>query len=284
MFRHLPLTGYGVAGGRRDCPLCGSDEFSELSDWDRRLKRLRHVTCSGCGLVRQDPLPSEASLAAYYATAYRRDYQGALSGPSRRHRRKRLREGRRRLEKLTPLLAGRRSVLDCGCGSGEFVELCGGQDLVATGFEPGIGYASYARESRELNVVCGSWEDVSVSGRFEVLTAFHVFEHLLDPRSALERMTEWLAPDGLIFLETPNIGNGLIEKGFGALHFAHTLGFTRATLEYLGALCNLKIEAVFDEYDIGIVFSRHSPPPPPPRQHCGRGKGEDREMDQGHGS
>ncbi len=106
MFRHLPLTGYGVAGGRRDCPLCGSDEFSELSDWDRRLKRLRHVTCSGCGLVRQDPLPSEASLAAYYATAYRRDYQGALSGPSRRHRRKRLREGRRRLEKLTPLLAG----------------------------------------------------------------------------------------------------------------------------------------------------------------------------------
>ena len=262
MFRHLPVMGYGVAAGRTDCPLCGSDGFSELSRWDRRLKRLRHVRCLGCGLVRQNPLPSEASLAEYYATSYRRDYQGVSSGPSRRHREKSLRAARRRLERLAPLLSERRRVLDFGCGSGEFVELCGERGLTATGFEPGVGYASHARDTRKLDVVRGDWRDVSLSGEFEVVTAFHVFEHLVDPLGALERITEWLAPDGLVFIETPNIRNGLDAKGFGSLHFAHTLGFTKPTLEYLGALRGLGVEAAFDEYDIGIVLSRRSRPHP----------------------
>ena len=264
MFRHLPLVEYGVEAGRTDCPLCGSAAFSELSGWDRRLKRLRHVRCLGCGLVRQNPLPSEASLAGYYATSYRRDYQGVSSGPTRRHREKSLRAARVRLERLVPLLSGRRSVLDFGCGSGEFVELCGERGLAATGFEPGVGYASHARDARKLDVVRGDWRDVSLpgGGEFEAVTAFHVFEHLVDPLGALERITEWLAPDGLVFIETPNIRNGLEAKGFGSLHFAHTLGFTRPTLEYLGALRGLGVEAAFDEYDIGIVFSRRVPPRP----------------------
>ncbi len=242
------------------CPLCQSEEFSVLSNWDRRLKKLRHVKCSKCGLVRQDPLPSEKFIETYYKNLYRTDYQGRASIPSERHRKKRFMEGTRRLEKLKPLLETRQKLLDLGCGSGEFVELCASQNLVAKGFEPGKGYATYARESRGLNVICTTWQNAPVSHTFDVITAFHVFEHLVNPLEALSRITTWLDSDGLVFIETPNLKNCL-NKGFGALHFAHTLGFTRPTLEYLGALCGLKVVTVFDEYDIGIVFSFGTPRP-----------------------
>ena len=211
-------------------------------------------------MVRQVPLPPEKYLDTYYSNLYRKDYQGRSLAPSERHRKKRLNEGRFRLEKLMPLIGKRQSLLDIGCGSGEFVELCAGQNIVAMGLEPGKGYATFAQKSRGLNVVCTSWQNASVSHKFDVITAFHVFEHLVNPITALNQITAWLEKDGLIFIETPNMKNCL-KKGFGALHFAHTLSFTRSTLEYMGALCGLKVETVFDEYDIGIVFSFGTPRP-----------------------
>lgn len=255
--KFLPFTSYPVTGGSTPCPVCTEVEYTSVSQWDRRFKSLHHVKCDCCALVRHMPLPDDATLEKYYAQEYRSDYQN-VSTPTKHHRDKRLLEASRRVEKLSTKLSTGTRLLDFGCGSGEFIETCNAKGALTTGFEPGEGYSEYARETMGLNVVTGSYQQLDFDEKFDVITSFHVFEHLVDPLTAIEKMKTWLKPNGLIFIEVPNTNHSLL-KGFGCLHFAHTLGFSRYSLEYLGAKKGLKISVVFNEFDIGIVFENGEP-------------------------
>lgn len=258
--KFLPFSSYAITGEATDCPVCKSAQYTSVSRWDRRFKKLYQVKCDECALVRHLPLPDDVGLAKYYAEEYRSDYQNVSVTPTERHRNKRIKEANRRIKNLGDNLKSEMRLLDFGCGSGEFVETCGRQGVNSTGFEPGEAYSTYARQTMGLNVVTGAYQDLNFDEKFDVITSFHVFEHLVDPLRAIEKMKTWLKPDGKIFIEVPNT-NHILIKGFGGLHFAHTLGFARYSLEYLGAVAGLKVKDVFDEFDIGIVFEHGEPCP-----------------------
>lgn len=259
MFYTLPLTRYPIQGAEIACPLCGSAESTEVATLDRRLKRLPQVKCNACGLMRHKFMPSDAELGEYYRTQYRADYQQADGGPSERHIGKRHVEVDRRLPRIMAHLPKGARLVDFGCGSGEFVARSLAEGLDAQGFEPGSDYATYAKESQGLPVENCGWQDFQPDAPVDVVTTFHVFEHLLDPMAAVEAICGWLKEDGFFYIEVPNAKNGLELKGYGSLHMAHTLGFARYSLELLGALNGLRVIEVFDEYDIGIIFQKGTP-------------------------
>jgi len=255
----IPFTSYGLKGSRGDCPLCQSGKAEPLSRWDRRLKRLPHVKCTECGLIRQEFLPSAEALAAYYRQDYRRDYQNVAQGPTDRHIAKRKAEAEARLVRLRPHLPANGGVIDFGCGSGEFVEACASAGFCAQGFEPGEPYAIHARDRRGLRVENCGWQDFTApEGGVAAVTSFHVFEHLTDPMAAFRRAASWLAPGGVVYIEVPNMANAL-NKGFGCLHLAHVLGFGRHSVELMGAMAGMAVVEVFDDYDVGMIF-RHGTP------------------------
>jgi SAM-dependent methyltransferase len=130
---------------------------------------------------------------------------------------------------------------------------------LASGFEPGKLYSSYAKDKKGLDVQNCGWENYECADKLDVVTAFHVFEHLTDPFKAFKKVVSWLNVGGLIYIEVPNMANGLKLKGFGALHMAHTVGFGRYSLELLGAYFGMVPLAIFDEYDIGIIFKKGKP-------------------------
>ncbi|MDA9672088.1 class I SAM-dependent methyltransferase, partial [Paracoccaceae bacterium] len=105
---------------------------------------------------------------------------------------------------------------------------------------------------------CG-WENYECKEKMDVVTAFHVFEHLTDPLKAFQKAVSWLKANGLIYIEVPNVANALKLKGFGSLHMAHTIGFGRHSLELLGAYNGMVPVAIFDEFDIGIIFKKGTP-------------------------
>ena len=251
---NLPFTAYPIKGTQIACPLCSDTDYVLLSQWDRRLKKLPHVKCITCGLIRHKFMPSEDALERYYCENYRQDYQSAAA-PSYRHVAKRHAEGAPRLKRLSCHLMSGSSIVDFGCGSGEFIEDAIAAGFYASGFEPGIGYAHYASDVKGLQVENCRWQDYTVETPVDAVTSFHVFEHLIDPLSALRQVQSWLKPDGVIYIEVPDMSNALM-KGFGALHMAHTLGFSRYTVELLGAQLGLAVIDLDEDYDIGMIFRR----------------------------
>lgn len=120
------------------------------------------------------------------------------------------------------------SVLDFGCGDGEFVEQCRLYGFQSMGVD-----RSTARMERSRGRIVPSIEAVG-GQRFHAVTLFEVLEHLEEPRPALEALTPLLVAGGLLLLETPDASGVTDIKTFRDYQMIHPLdhinGFTPATL------------------------------------------------------
>jgi SAM-dependent methyltransferase len=254
----LPFSAYPYRGQEVPCPVCGSVNQTEVSGVDRRWKRLRTVGCGECGLLFTNPMPTEAELDDYYASLYRLDYQGAVVRPSARHIRKRSAQAARRVSVIKTLLSPNAATLDFGTGSGEFILAMLEVGYDAHGFEPGGTYSSFARQRLGDRIRAGRWQDMDYGPRFDLITSFHVFEHLSDPVSAFRAAVSWLKPGGLIYIEVPDAVSGFKQSGFMSLHFAHVVGFNAHNLMLAAAKAGL--EPVHHASATEIVFRRAERP------------------------
>jgi SAM-dependent methyltransferase len=85
------------------------------------------------------------------------------------------------------------------------------------------------------DVTVGDPADAVLSPRsLDLVTAFHVVEHLPEPAIARRNMLSWLAPDGLLVGEVPNVGGwggALFGRHWSGLDFPrYLLHFTPATM------------------------------------------------------
>lgn len=137
-------------------------------------------------------------------------------------------------------------LLDVGCATGKFLRQMGAVGWQLAGIELDPEAAAKARTVTP-DVFEGDPVDAPLApGRFDVVTAFHVVEHLPDPLRALRRMIEWLAPGGLMIVEVPNVG-GVGGRMFGrywsGLDFPrHLVHFTPATMGAMVARAGGRVE------------------------------------------
>jgi SAM-dependent methyltransferase len=196
---------------------------------------LQTVLCEGCGLGRVEPIPPREELAAFYREQYRREYKGVYE-PRPYHVLRAARVARERIGRLRAQLAGAGSVLDIGCGGGEFLYLLRALGLSAAGIEPNLRYGTYAKNELGLDVRIGLIEDQEFpEGSIGGATMFHVLEHMPDPVFTLSHIRPWLRPEGFLAVEVPNLEADL-EHPAHRFHRAHLYYFSAATLE----LCALR--------------------------------------------
>ena len=104
----------------------------------------------------------------------------------------------------------------------------------AAGLEPDQEYARHARQVLGVPVDTGFVQDVSYpSGAFDVVTMYHALEHVEDPLAILSRIRSWMAENGGLLIEVPNVEARCIAPGH-RFHFAHFYNFNRGTLEAFG--------------------------------------------------
>ena len=246
----LPLLPYPYRGSHGPCMLCGGTRALPLALHDRRLKRLTSVVCASCGLIRTDPMPSEAELGAYYRSLYRLDYQLVGTRPPRRHITRTTAEAGRRRALLN--LPSGSTVLDYGSGSGEFLAEGMRAGWTMLGVEPGQAYAAHARATHGATVLAALPDD---AGPFDAITSHHVFEHLRDPVQVLTSLVARLKPDGILYLSVPDLGPSS-KPAFERLHFAHVHGFVPATLDLLAAKCGLVPDPRYERHGTTAVYRR----------------------------
>ena len=104
--------------------------------------------------------------------------------------------------------------LDVGCGSGGSLGAARALGWRVAGIEVDPAAAEKARRFSDEIHVGDVLTARFVAGSFDVISAFHVLEHVPDPVAVARRMLEWLAPGGLVIIEVPNAG-GLGASLFG---------------------------------------------------------------------
>jgi SAM-dependent methyltransferase len=182
------------------CPLCGDVHY-------RELKRFRDGVvvgeCLGCGLV-YTPLrhPAPATVHGEVPLAALMERYGPILRGERRHYRARAyRDYLRRIARHAP----RGRLLDVGCAHGFFMEEARRRGYQVAGVEFHPDMAAFARQALGLEVTRGLWSDVDPPpGAFDVVTFNDTLEYVPDPVGALQKAVRVLAPDGIVFVKTPN--------------------------------------------------------------------------------
>lgn len=235
------------------CEVCGGTQFTTLATTDREGKVLGTVICEGCGLVFTNPRPTPEALKAYYKDDYRVEYKASLQ-PSPRHIYRAGQVAVERIGYLKPLLSPGCKVLDLGAGGGELLYLLRSQGYEAQGIEPNAGYGEFARTVLGLPVQLGGYQEAKVEpGSMDVVTAFHVVEHLEHPVEAMRVMKNWLKPGGQMLVEVPNVASTCQWPG-SRFHYAHLYNFSPKTLPMAGRMAGLEVVRTFTSEDAGNVM------------------------------
>ena len=144
-------------------------------------------------------------------------------------------------------------VLDIGCAYGGFLVAFAERGARVTGIEVDKRYLDLAQVNlREQGVDAelvegdATYPKRSFRGRFDLLVANDVVEHVISLEGFLTNVRDWLAPGGVAYLEIPNGAQPhyVIADGHYALFGITLLEFDRAREYFLA----LNPKGVFDTY------------------------------------
>ena len=219
----------------------GPSDLIEVSNKDRKGKPLRTVLNLQTGLIRNDPIPTDAELSTFYSTDYRVAYKGAAK-PRKRQAFRNFRRAAAHIDEFADVIAPAQSVLDVGAGSGEFLFLVRAIGKSGVGLEPNEGYSRFCREEYALDVQTSAIKSTLFKqASFDFIRLNHVLEHLNDPIKYLTMISNWLKPGGVLYVEVPNIETYCRTKSKGGLfHYGHIFNYSPSTLRAVAALAGLK--------------------------------------------
>jgi 2-polyprenyl-3-methyl-5-hydroxy-6-metoxy-1,4-benzoquinol methylase len=187
------------------CDLCGGDNPRVIQEAESPFKVVR---CNNCGLAFVAPLPDVDSLSTHY---HHEEYYRAWI---EKQKAQRLRLWQRRFRDMQRF---RRSgkLLDVGCGLGTFVKISKDNGFDATGTEVSDFAVQYAYEAYGLNIIPGALEALRFPDDcFDVVTIWHVLEHLPSPRATLTEIHRILKKGGMLAVAVPNINEHIFRFAY----------------------------------------------------------------------
>lgn len=251
------------------CAVCGgsgSAPFAEGYDYELRTCRnqWRFVRCTACGHVRLDPRPHHDALSVIYPPTYYAYNYDTQVHPLARRAKQWLDEAKFR-GILGHLGRGPGSYLDVGCGNGRFLDLMAAKGMSRDrlyGLE--LDPATVERlRARGYQAFCARVEECGdiAEGSLDLITMFHVIEHVDAPDAVVKRLVRWLAPGGVLAIETPNLDSWdarlFRDRFWGGYHIPrHWHLFTAATLGRVLGSAGLAVSGV--RYQTGHSFWLYS--------------------------
>lgn len=191
------------------CLLCHSDHyrhFKTCRDHTVSDEAFDIVECVNCGFRFTNPRPSPEELGKYYEsddyTPHQGTSQGLIDSLYRWIRLYTLRSKQRLIASLVADPPGR--LLDFGCGTGEFLNLCQSKGWKVRGLDPDPRAQQVAKQKHGLPVGDPEQIEEMPSNHFDIITLWHVLEHVPRLTATVEELKRTLSPTGTLVVALPN--------------------------------------------------------------------------------
>ena len=252
----------------RPCPSCGSvdnTEFLTTKDFMITKESFTIVRCNACDFHFTNPIPSKETIGAYYKSEEYVSHSSSKKGLTNWLYNKVRTYTLKQKVKLVQRYTNGSNLLDIGSGTGHFLNASVKAGFVATGLEPDEDAVNFAKsefglELQELHNLYTLPEK-----KYDVLTMWHVLEHVYDLKEDLEQISRVMKDDAVLFIAVPNM-NSWDAKTYGAYWAAydlprHLYHFQEKTIKDLFGQQNWSLVEIvpmkFDAYYVSMLSEKY---------------------------
>jgi len=172
---------------------------------------------------------------------------------------------KRKLGLINTYASNERELLDVGCGTGEFLFIAQNNDWKITGIEPNKKARTIANTKTNNKVFNIDKLTELQKGSFQIITLWHVLEHLPDLDVQLAQFKKLLKPNGVLIIAVPNYKSydARYYKNFWAAFDVprHLWHFSKTSIKKLMALENLQVEKChpmfFDAFYVSLLSEKY---------------------------
>ena len=249
-----------------ECPVCKNtrfDNFLICEDHSVSGESFALVKCTKCSLIFTNPRPKEENLSSYYqSTNYisHTDKGNTLINWVYKLVRKYTLSKKISLVKRLNGKAG--TLLDYGCGTGDFLKEANQKGWHAFGFEPDESARKIAEKKNPQRILSNLKNE---NQTFDIITAWHVIEHVADLKKTVKQLRKMLNVNGHLILAFPN------NKSFDAKHYGsfwaaydvprHLYHFDKDSIQYFSKQFKLVLKGVlpmkFDSFYVSMLSEKY---------------------------
>ena len=191
---------------KSNCIICDSSQNSIYYETVQNRLNIGEtfsiVQCETCGFKYLNPRPTISSIEKYYDVEeyhpHKISDESLIDKIYLKVRDININAKKKLLNKLSPQ---KKTLLDVGCGTGEFLEVMKNHGWTVAGMET-------AKEAKDIASKEGIevFDDlVNIKSKFDIITMWHVLEHIHDVPAIMDNLYRLLSDDGFLIIAVPNI-------------------------------------------------------------------------------
>jgi 2-polyprenyl-3-methyl-5-hydroxy-6-metoxy-1,4-benzoquinol methylase len=190
------------------CLVCGSDSFEPFlvcKDYTVSQQNFNIVSCKSCGFKFTNPRPENSVIGDYYKAEEYVSHSNTTKGVVNKLYHSVRNYTLKQKLKLISSYVSRGTMLDYGCGTGMFLNVCKNDGWETYGMEPDDNARKMSIE-KGLDVFSDK-DKVSnriADKKFNAITLWHVLEHVTDMEATLSFFKSKLNDDGVLIIAVPN--------------------------------------------------------------------------------
>ncbi len=230
------------------CPICNETQtklFLACKDNTVSRETFNIVECVSCGFKFTNPRPEADKLGEYYKSeayvSHSNTNKGFVNSAYQLVRKYTLLKKLQLISKF--FKTGK--ILDIGCGTGEFLKTFKDAKWNTLGIEPSDEVRKIAKQNYGLDVRGEAEIKNLESGSFDVITMWHVLEHVPDLNDRIEDLKRLIKPTGVIVVAVPNCSS-LDAKTYKENWAAYDVP------RHLYHFSPRDIETVFNKHDLKV--------------------------------
>ena len=173
----------------------------------------------------------------------------------------------RKLKLINSFNTSENNLLDIGCGTGDFLVTCKSNGWNVVGVEPNNNAKKLAESKLNRQSTSTIFSDIDqlTSEKFDVITLWHVLEHVPNLELYISKLKSLLKPNGVLVIAVPNF------KSFDALYYKqywaafdvprHLWHFSQTAIQKLFSKQEMDLVKIlpmkFDSYYVSLLSEKY---------------------------